>query len=271
MLMSADPPRLDRQPASSAVVGAVHDRLVAILGDGLVGLYVSGSLAAGGFDGRIWDIDMIAALRNSLDANEFALIDQAQRDVIGRFPSFDDRVEVLYVRVDDLSRRGPAAYPVAVISPGEPFHRLLQPPPADDEWLLNWRALRESAIAVRGPAGDRLLAPISAEQTRARVLKDLVRWPEIVEHNAARHRGWQAYAILTVCRGACTLATGHPVSKLEAAEWAKTAWTDYVALIDRALSWRTFQNETGDLRDEVAYPDTVSFVVRHAVARADGP
>lgn len=259
---------LDQYPAVSAVVNALHDQLVGILGDGLTGLYVSGSLAVGDFDERISDIDAIAVVTSPLDHSHLTRIDQAHHAVVDRFPDWDDRLEVLYVDREELAQRGAAAYPVAVISPGEPFHRLAPPmSPSDDEWLLDWRALRESAIAVRGPAPGQLLNRISEEQTRERIRKDLQQWPERIDRSTVRHAGWQAYAILTVCRGACALATGQTVSKLTAATWAKTAWPDHAELIERAIAWRSGQIQTDHLQHHVSYPQTVSFI-KDATSRA---
>jgi gas vesicle protein/predicted nucleotidyltransferase len=259
---------LDQHPGAEAVVNALRDELVAILGDSLTGLYVSGSLAVGDFDERSSDIDAVAVIKGPLGRGHLVLIDAAHHAVVDQFPDWDDRLEVLYVDGEELARRGAAAYPSAVLGPGQPFHR---PPartsPSDDEWLLQWRALRESAIALHGPPPGQLVAPISNEQTRERIRKDLQRWPDLIEQSTARHAGWQANAILTVCRGACELATGQTVSKLTAAEWAKTSWPDHAELIERAIASRSSEIQTTHVQDHISHPETVSFI-RDAASRA---
>ena len=248
--------------ANSDVLSLLDDvrrALAAALEGGLVGLYVCGSLTGGDFDEHTSDIDTIAVTAAALDADRLAALTSAHLALVGEYAAWENRIEVVYVSCDALATRGAGAYPTAVISPGQPL-QLLPESPDTDEWLLNWHALREHSITLCGPSPETLLAPISASQLQARVRKDLAEWPERVRRSTARHPGWQAYAILTVCRCACTVQTGRQVSKKAGAEWAKRVWPQQAAVIDRALIWRQEQQQTRHLPNEQSYPQTVAFV-----------
>jgi len=250
------------------LLGDIRRRLAAVLGDALVGIYVCGSLTGEDFDEHVSDVDGVAVTGAAFDENQLTRPQEMHHALVSDHVAWDNRIEVVYVARDDLAARGAAAYPTAVVSPGEPLH-LTSAPPGDNEWLLNWRALREESHTLCGPTPATLIAPISAPQLRARVRKDLAGWPSVVRASEARHVAWQAYAILTVCCGACVFQTGLDMSKSAAAEWAKSVWPQHREVIDRALRWRQEQQVTGHLNDEQAYAETVAFIDRVA-AVAEG-
>ena len=252
-----------------ALLDDLRRGLRAALDDGLLGLHVCGSLTGEDFDERVSDIDTVAVTHAPLTEHQLAALANMHVALLRHHVAWEDRIEVVYVSRAALATRGPAAYPTAVISPGEPLH-LLTDPPDDDQWLLNWHELREHSVTLHGPSPETLIAPITAAQVRARMRTDLAGWPTRVRRSPARHPGWQAYAILTVCRSACTLHTGRKVSKKAGAEWGKRVWPAHAAIIDRAVGWRQEQHRTEPRQDEHAYPQTIAFV-EHAARHANDP
>jgi predicted nucleotidyltransferase len=254
-------------PAVQLLLADVRRGLIEVLGDELVGIYLCGSLTREDFDERISDVDIVVVTDATLDGDQLTALEAMHVTLVRSHASWDDRIEVVCVARDALAARGAATYPTAVISPGEPFHPV-RDPPGDDEWLLNWYSLREHSDTLHGPTPEALIAPIGVAEVRTRVRKDLAGWPALIRQSSARHLGWQAYAILTVCRGACMVQTGREVSKSTGAEWAKSVWPDQRRTIDRALGWRREQHLTGYSSDEEAYPETVAFI-DHVAASVD--
>jgi Domain of unknown function (DUF4111) len=73
--------------------------------------------------------------------------------------------------------------------------------------------------------------------------------------------GWQAYAILTMCRGLYALRFGERLSKGETASWALARWAD---LIDRAPGWRQRQHDPDGQHVAATVVETRSFVAEMA-------
>jgi hypothetical protein len=71
--------------------------------------------------------------------------------------------------------------------------------------------------------------------------------------------GWQAYAILTTCRGLRTIRVGGRLSKREAAAWAQRAFP-HRADIRRALGWRQRQWDPGGQDGAATVAETRSFL-----------
>lgn len=168
-----------------------------MLGDELVGLYVYGSLVTGDFDERISDVDLLAVTRVRLDDNQFGRLDAMHHDVVARHPDWADRIEVAYFGSDALEtfrtdRR--ARSPIAVISPGEPFHTTVD----DEGWLLNWYVVRHDGLPLLGPPTSELFGEITVDELRGVVRLQMHRWRSWVRRSS--HPGALAYAVLTACR-----------------------------------------------------------------------
>jgi hypothetical protein len=135
----------------------------------LVGLYIYGSLVAGDFDPEVSDIDMIAVL--SVDAvDELAAALEAMHDALARrHPVWDGRIDVVYVTASHLRHCQSTAAPLAVISPGEPFHVVS----GGLEWILTWYPARQEAVSLVGPPMSSIVPEISEavflDQVRVRM------------------------------------------------------------------------------------------------------
>jgi hypothetical protein len=125
----------------------LRNRLAALLGPDLVALYLHGSLATGDFDARDGDIDLLAVTRTG--------VDEALRDSVGRaveqlatgYPTRAHRVDLEWVRVDDLAAGRTATAPTTA----EPLTFACAP-------VLLRFALRDRGRAVLGPP-PRALVP----------------------------------------------------------------------------------------------------------------
>ena len=112
-----------------------------VLGEGLVGIYVYGSYVSGGFDPGVSDLDLVAVTSGEVDGIDLPGLDLMHSDFVSRHPEWSDRIEVVYVGLAALRSFRTSSGPLAVISPGEPFHlrdeRVV-------EWLQNWYLIRET-------------------------------------------------------------------------------------------------------------------------------
>lgn len=211
-----------------------------VFGRRLVGLYLFGSLVAGGFDDAS-DVDLLAAVADDVDDAELEAL-RAMHDGIARGrPQWEDRIEIAYLSVTALRTFRERSSRIAIISPGEPLHVL----DAGRDWLMNWWQVLESDAPLFGPPPRELIAPISKaefiEAVRVHMVDSGGRWM------AQLHgRKSQAYAILTISRGLYAHRFGEHVSKQEAAAWAQQALPEWADLIGDALAWRREADGAGD-------------------------
>ena len=107
-------------------VEALLERLVVGIRDAvglkLVGVYVYGSLTLGDFDLDISDVDLLAAVASDLTKTEFETLLEMHESVAREHPAWAGRIEVQYASLDGLKTFREKRSPMAVISPGEPFH-----------------------------------------------------------------------------------------------------------------------------------------------------
>jgi hypothetical protein len=115
------------RPTSSdeinALLGVLLARIQAVLGAKLVGLYLYGSLVTGDFDHETSDIDLVAAISTDRDEQEFAALQTFHHEFIEQHPTWDERLEIAYISLAALQTFREQPREIAVISPGEPFHR----------------------------------------------------------------------------------------------------------------------------------------------------
>src|SRR5215212_1194842 len=93
------------------------------LGADLLGLYLFGSLTAGGYvDGRS-DIDLFAVLERDVDEERLPALERLHAGFGTRHPEWIERVEVGYFGQSVLQTLADTPEgTIAVISPGEPLH-----------------------------------------------------------------------------------------------------------------------------------------------------
>jgi Domain of unknown function (DUF4111) len=239
----------------AGVAGAVGDELIA--------LYLHGSLGLGDFFPPASDVDVLVATAGVLPGRSVDRLRRLHRALRAE-GGWAARLEVVYLPVAVLAGYDPAddrRYPIAASD--REFALGRQGP----TWVLDRWVVRERGLVVRGPDPERLIDPIGPDQLRAAVLASLSRHWNLAGQDVGwlRPRNYQAFAVLTVCRGLYTLDRGMVVSKPEAAAWARRRLEPpWPALVDRALAWRADQRH-----DDRHLPETLRFVA-HAVQLARG-
>jgi hypothetical protein len=248
---------------ANGVVEGLRDALGDALGEELAGLYVSGSLALGGFDPPSSDIDVLVAtavMPNEAVIQRLAALHATLRAAGG----WTARLEVVYLPVTTLRRYDPSdqrSYPIAASDRAFALGR--QSP----TWVLDRWIAREHGLVVAGPRPSTLIDPIGPLALQSAVRKLLLGfWAGQLEGPAPawlRPRSDQAFAVLSMCRALYCLEHGTVISKPAAAAWViqrlDPPWPE---LADQALGWRTDQRP-----DDESLGATLGLVA-DAVARA---
>lgn len=240
---------LAQYPEVEELVAVLLAEVRAILGEALIGMYLYGSLATGGFD-HDSDVDYVVVTREELTESQFAAIEALHHRIKTLKVWCADQLEGSYIPLDGLRNYDPARALFVHLDrgPEEHLHRMQ----LDDEqisrawwggWVLLRQALRENGLILTGPDPKTLLEPVPAADVRQAALLILLGWaaglldtPEQISG-----RGYQSYTVLTLCRILYTLHTSQVTSKPEAIRWAKAHLDKkWIPLFDRA--WLGRQN-----------------------------
>jgi predicted nucleotidyltransferase len=194
---------------------ALVERLRALLGEGLAGVYAGGSYALGGYDSGRSDLDVAVVCRHPLcDGDKVELVDALRHEAL---PCPARGLE-LVVYTKGVTREGTpdAGYELNLNTGLEmPFHSSFSPGAGDEHWYAIDRAIiREHGVALFGPPPRELFAPLP-RHSLLRLLSDSVRWHE--EHDWAPADD----AILNACRAWRFAVEGVWSSKPAAGEWAR--------------------------------------------------
>ena len=140
-----------------------------------------------------------------------------------------DRIEVLYLPADELAgfRETPATG--AVVSPGEPLHRVA----VDAAWTANLYLAAVHGEMLHGPPPAWLLPVVAQSEFFDAIAAHLRAAPSLLD--GPRTRGNQSYRVLTCARGWATLTTRRHLSKQEGAALARAAFPQRAKLIDTAF------------------------------------
>jgi len=241
-------------PAGAAELDAVRVAILSVVGPSLVGLYLFGSLARGEFDTGISDIDLIAVLMDSPNEELAERLGRMHENLIRANPDWDDRIEVIYISREGLANCRTDTTTIGVISPGEPFH-VVQ---AGRDWVVNWYPAREDSHPLIGPPILTLIPPIPMSEYTDELRSYLAGFRKRIDDDATP--GWQAYAILSICRGLHTLRYGRRLSKREAAAWAQLEFPRWADLIRRAVEWREHQRDADNQDGRASVGETRAFV-----------
>lgn len=238
------------------VIRELLDGISEILGETLVGLYLSGSLSYDGYTEGISDIDLLAALTRDLSAQEIPSLEAMHADIVERHPVWNDRIEVIYLSTDALRTYKTKRSPIAVISPGEPLH--FREEQAGDDWLMNWYLILEHGQTIAGPPPETFIAPASIDEFLRAIREHARDWRLWIDHlDTAKSR---AYAVLTMCRTLYSDRHRAHVSKQTAATWVADQLPEYRDLINDALMLRITGQSDAEASGKVPPEETRRFV-----------
>jgi hypothetical protein len=230
--MPADPDSVDARPHPTpypdvnVVLGHFRASIENILAPHFLGMYLSGSLALGDFAPHRSDIDFVVMTDAELPADLFSSL----RAMHARFNAGDSpwatEVEAVYIAREALRRHDPRHAVWPHIQRGN--SNVLERDLLDSGWVIQRHILREHGVVVAGPALREVIDPVQPREMRQAVVALLDEWWGPMRNDPAplRHRGYQAYAVLTMCRMLYTFEFGAVVSKPVAARWAREELDD---------------------------------------------
>jgi hypothetical protein len=234
-----------------------------ILGDQWVGMYLSGSLAAGDFDPRRSDIDFVVVTEDELVMEMVQALERMHTQMAASDSQWAKRLEGTYIPLQALRKydTAKALYPSARV--GGSFGIDQQ----GIDGIIQRSVLREQGIAIAGPAPRDLIDPVPPDDLRRASIGILHEWwqPQLQDQYRLLVREYQAYAVLTLCRILFTLQFGEVVSKRRAACWAQeTLDRRWNALIGRASNWQP-DDGVADLGETL---ELIRFTLNHTACEA---
>ena len=207
-----------------------------ILGETVIGLYLSGSLTYGAFVPERSDIDLQAVVRLALNEHELESIEHLHKALNERHPAWKGRVDCSYVPLELMQEILPPKTP----RPWWGFDTLYAAAPAGNEWIINHYFLSKHGVALHGPDFNRLIPPLDLHEVRKASARDLFKeWePKIQKPEWLANPHYQSYLVLNLCRILFTAVGSGPGSKKVAAEWTKRTYPEWRNLIEQAEQWR---------------------------------
>ncbi|MBM4429599.1 MAG: DUF4111 domain-containing protein [Chloroflexi bacterium] len=254
-------------PELNQVLAQLVSRMAQVLGDELVGVYLQGSFALGGYDEHS-DVDFVA-IEQELAQDQVDRL-QAMHDQVYQLASpWAQHLEGSYFPrhiLRDGSWRGTDLW---YLDHGA---RSLIRSNHCNTLLVRW-IVREKGVALYGPPAKTLVDPVPQALLRAEMLDVLTDWGQAIldDPRPYNNRFYQSFIVLSYCRFLHDLHRGYPGSKRAGAEWAKSVldpeWWD---LIDRA--WKGRPDPARQVREPADREDfarTLHFVA-HIMEAAGG-
>ena len=235
------------------VLALLRERIQAVLGDQLVGLYLYGSLSSGDFDPASSDVDFVAVTQDALSTDSFEWLREMHTQIAASGLPFATHLEGSYIPREAWRRYDPANARHPTIGSDWPFQIGFH----DANWIIERAIVRERGVVLGGPPPATLLDSVSPEQLRAATCQQMsdIWQARIADDEWPRPRLYPAFAVLTLCRALYTLRHGAFCSKPVAAAWASEHYPAWRPTITWALAHRADHDDTtpAELADALTF------------------
>jgi len=246
--------QLGRESAGELVrvLVALHDGAAAILGENLLAVYLTGSLAVGRGD-QASDVDFLMVGRRPETSAEEAAIRLLHDSLPDRPERWAQRLQGSWASVEALRDPVGRHHAWLYVDNGS---RVMEYSRHDDTWNARW-VLRHAGIPLTGPSPSQLVPEMDPRALKAEAVEQAdarARW--ILQEPGALLDGWaQPYVVLTYCRLVWTATFGTVTSKNDAAGWVSrdVAPAKYRDLIAASIRYRTRMFDPRTNRADPAY------------------
>jgi hypothetical protein len=221
-------------PDINAVLRDFLGKIRAILGEGLIGMYLYGSLAQGDFNRDSSDIDFIVVTEREVTDDQFARLGEMHAAFRTGDSPWAKQIEAAYIQQDALNLPASQSSRYPQLEKDRAFAR----EPLEIGWPFQRYVLRNRGIVIAGPDPATLMAPVAAQELSDAALAITRMW----QHDARADPSWldwvrqrpeQRFVLVTLCRSLYTLERGTLASKAAASQWAQEAlerkWASLVA------------------------------------------
>lgn len=201
----------------------------------IIGIYLFGSLAYGGFDKGRSDIDIVVITKTLLRGFELDRIKKIHKRLENINPKWSKRVEASYTPIEMLKENNPPKDPRPYY--GEIFY---DEATYGNEWLINNYLLYNYGITIHGPEFKTLInKPITIKEIQEACIKDFYKeWkPKINNNEWLSNSHYQSYIVLNICRILYTINEMELGNKQKSCEWVKNKYAGWKDLIEEAEEW----------------------------------
>lgn len=205
---------------------ALGERLVGVVGPALVGAYLHGSAALGGFQPGASDLDLLVVVNDRWQPEMREGVVRVLQESHGSSPGRG--IEASVIR-DEVAQAGGRRIDFEVHVSTEPTDCRVVGGighSGDPDLILHMAVCRQSAVAVFGPDPAAVFADVDPTLVVGQMIDELA-W--------ALAQGSEAYAVLNACRARFYLEHRMFCSKLEGGRWARNRF-GASRLIDRSLA-----------------------------------
>jgi Aminoglycoside adenylyltransferase, C-terminal domain len=208
-----------------------------IFGQGLSGIYLTGSLSYDAFNYNSSDIDVTVIIQHSVVPRELDAIRALHVALVQRFNKWARRFECSYTPVGNLPN---------ILPPGNrPWYWgaddiLYGEATYGNEWIINNYLLYKHAVPLVGPDFKQLMPPVSIDEVQKACIRDLfTEWePKKSDRQWFKDSHYESYFILNLCRILYTVMCKDAGSKKAAASWVKSTCVEpWPALVSAAERW----------------------------------
>ncbi len=243
------------------VIEFFSKKIEEILGENLVGLYLTGSLSYGDFVLERSDLDLQAITKRSLLPEELEQVKQLHLDIENAHPEWAGRIECSYLPVGLMDEVLPPKTPRPWWGHGEFYSEA----PYGNEWIINQYQLYNHGIPLSGPDFKTLIRPIDIVEVQKACARDLFQeWePKINDLEWFNDPHYQSYFVLNLCRILHAIINNEAVSKKVSAEGIKKEYPEWKDLIEEAENWK-FGMEMNRKEEAIAF---IGFVIEKVKER----
>ena len=218
------------------VLNSLTGEIALILGEILVGVYLTGSLSYGDFNPENSDIDLLVIIKNPISEEKLEALKKMHLDVERNNDKWAKRIECSYVLLEMLPSILPPKTPRPYIGEGIFYPEA----PYGNEWIINQYLLYNHGISLLGPDFKILVKPIDIEDVRAACIQDLFEeWdPKIYNPEWLNNSHYQSYIVLNLCRILYTVMRHATTTIKVSASWVKCELAPrWSSLIQTAEDW----------------------------------
>lgn len=222
-------------PEIDPVLKDISQRILALLKDNLVGVYLYGSLTYGDYNPGRSDMDLMTIVKNPLTKDQTEAVGQLHQTLESDYPEWHHRIEASYTPVSFLPSVLPPKQPRPYYGEGKMW------PDADygNEWIINLYLLDKHGITLLGADIHQLIHDVDIKDVQKACVRDLYKeWePKLREPQWLDNSHYQSYLVLNLCRILYTVENADAKSKKVSADWVKKQYPQWQELIDIAQNW----------------------------------